>query len=143
MKVPRNTRMLTEPPASATGDIAFNLIVFFLVCASVQPDSGHRQEIPRSEEQEQQQEQQEKHINITLTRTTVSVNDRPVELDQLTPTLRNLLRGKPRPEDKVVVVRSAAEAPYHHWIDVTMKIEQAGGIVTIQREEEQIVQIPQ
>ena len=49
MRTVRTQKLLVEPPASATGDIAFNLIVFFLVCASVQPDSGRRQTVPRSE----------------------------------------------------------------------------------------------
>ena len=31
MKVRRKCKLLVEPPSSATGDIAFNLIVFFLV----------------------------------------------------------------------------------------------------------------
>ena len=56
----RSSNLLVEPPSSATGDIAFNLIVFFLVCASVQPDSGRRQVLPRSEETEQKQEKDNK-----------------------------------------------------------------------------------
>ena len=60
MRARRGRKFLVEPPASATGDIAFNLIVFFLVCASVQPDSGRHQTLPRSEEIDQQQEKMEK-----------------------------------------------------------------------------------
>ena len=58
MKERQRRKLLVEPPASATGDIAFNLIIFFLVCASVQPDSGREQVLPRSEKQEQEQKQQ-------------------------------------------------------------------------------------
>jgi hypothetical protein len=32
--------------------------------------------------------------------------------------------------------------PYHHWIKYTTLIEQAGGIITVLREEEQEVRIP-
>ena len=56
----RSSNLLIEPPSSATGDIAFNLIIFFLVCASVQPDSGRHQTLPRSEETEQHDERQDK-----------------------------------------------------------------------------------
>ncbi|MDG2214745.1 MAG: biopolymer transporter ExbD, partial [Verrucomicrobiota bacterium] len=45
----KRTKLLVEPPASATSDIAFILIVFFLVCASVEPDQGRAQTLPRSE----------------------------------------------------------------------------------------------
>ena len=53
----RRTRVLVEPPSHATGDIAFNLIVFFLVCASIQPDSGRPQTLPSAETVEENQQQ--------------------------------------------------------------------------------------
>jgi biopolymer transport protein ExbD len=125
-----------------TGDIAFNLIVFFLVCASSAPDSGRRQNIPRSETVPQQKEKSQ-HVEVQLTRTTMAINGDVVRPRDFVPQLRRLLAGKPRLEDRVVVVKSRPEVPYHHWITATSGIEEAGGIITIQREEEREVQIPQ
>ena len=51
MKI-RRQMLLTEPPASATSDIAFILIIFFLVCASVEPEEGRQQIIPKNEQDE-------------------------------------------------------------------------------------------
>ena len=51
MKIQRRP-LLVEPPSSAATDIAFILMIFFLVCASVQPGTGREQTIPRSEEEE-------------------------------------------------------------------------------------------
>jgi hypothetical protein len=34
------------------------------------------------------------------------------------------------------------DTPYFHWIDITSAIEKSGGLVTIQREEEQTVEVP-
>ncbi len=124
----------------ATGDIAFNLIVFFLVCASVQPDSGRKQTLPRSEEKSKQ-EQQTKNVEVLLTRTTAAINGDLVPQRQLLPRLKTLLANKPRPEDRVVVVKSRPDTPYAFWIEVTGVIEEAGGTVTIQREEERTVQV--
>lgn len=142
MKVRRSTRLLVEPSAVTTGDIAFNLIVFFLVCASSAPDSGRRQDIPRSE-QAPQQAQKAQHIEVQLTRTTMAINGDVVLIRDFAPRIRMLLAGKPRPEDRVVVVKSRPEVPYHHWIAATAMVEEAGGIITIQREEEREVQVPQ
>ncbi|MFO0870136.1 MAG: biopolymer transporter ExbD [Pirellulales bacterium] len=135
-----NKNLLVEPPTVATGDIAFNLIVFFLVCASVQPDSGRKQTLPRSEEKAKQ-EQQAKNVEVTLTRTTVSINGDLVPQREVPARLRSLLSGKPRPEDRVVVVKSRPDTPYAFWIDITGRVEEAGGTVTIQREEERTVQV--
>jgi biopolymer transport protein ExbD len=136
----RSNNLLVEPPSVATGDIAFNLIVFFLVCASVQPDSGRKQTLPRSEEKSKQ-EQQTKNVEVLLTRTTAAVNGDLVPQRQLLARLRTLLAGKSRPEDRVVVVKSRPDTPYAFWIEVTGVIEEAGGTVTIQREEERTVQV--
>lgn len=141
MKTRRETKLLVEPSAVTTGDIAFNLIVFFLVCASFQPDSGRRQDLPRSEPNKDQAQKTE-HIEVQLTRTTAAINGDVTRPRDFVPNLKRLLSGKARPEDKVVVVKSKPEVPYAHWIAVTAMIEEAGGIITILREEEREVQIP-
>jgi len=145
MKERRRRKLLAEPPASATGDIAFNLIVFFLVCASVQPDSGREQILPRSEQQ-QEKEKQAENIKVQLTRDTVYLNGslmRPSNFPgNFQAALGSALEKTTRQSDRVVVVKSEPETPYSHWITVTELIEQAGGVVTIQREEEQQITIP-
>lgn len=133
--------MLVEPPAHATGDIAFNLIVFFLVCASIQPDSGRPQTLPSSETVEDEKQQSE-NIEVALSRTAVLVNGDVTAKDRLQSRLRTLLAGKAAPDEKVVVVKSDSDTPYHHWIFVTSAIEDAGGVVTLQLEEERTVQVP-
>ena len=141
MKIRRNRKLLVDPPEAATGDIAFILIVFFLVCASVQPDQGREQNLPRSEEQEEKKNQT-KNPTVLIKRGEVDVNDQRIKLAELPLKMSELLRGKERPEDRIVVVKSAKDTPYHFWIDVTGQIEQAGGVITLQIEEEREVQVP-
>ncbi|MDE0736967.1 MAG: biopolymer transporter ExbD [Pirellulaceae bacterium] len=145
MKERRRRKLLAEPPASATGDIAFNLIIFFLVCASVQPDSGREQTLPRSEQQDEQQQPTE-NIEVQLTRDSVFLGDKlmlPADFPgNFREGLTRALSSATRQSDRVVVVKSKPETPYFYWITITEMIEQAGGVVTIQREEEQEVIIP-
>jgi biopolymer transport protein ExbD len=139
MKLSRNSnKMLIEPPSVATGDIAFNLLVFFLVCASTIPDKGRKQDIPNSDPKQQQTEQAQ-NIEVALTRTTASINGKPTGPTDFAAGLRQLLSVKTKPEDKVVVVKSAKDTPYDRWIEYTGYVEDAGGIVTLQLEEEQTV----
>ena len=139
MKQRNRRQLMVEPPASATGDIAFNLIIFFLVCASVQPDSGREQSLPRSE---QKSEEQSENIEVQLTRDRVMLNGSVLSQDDFKAGLKRALSGKARPEDRVVVVKSKPDTPYSHWILVTEMVERAGGIVTIQTEEVQEVVVP-
>ena len=140
----RESKLLVEPAAVATGDIAFNLIVFFLVCASTQPDTGKRQDLPRSE-QTKQVETKSQNIELALTRTrsVVTLNGDPVKTGELPARLRRLLQGKRRPEDRVVVVKSKPDVPYDHWIATTSLIQDLGASITIQREEERTVIVGQ
>lgn len=140
MRRRRESKLLIEPPASATGDIAFNLIVFFLVCAAVQPNSGRPQTLPRSEQTDQKNE--EKHIEVKLKRTSLLLNGNVIRPEQFVENLAKILASKPRPEDKIVVMQSEKDVEYQRWLEVTTMIEQAGGTLTIQREEERTVQVP-
>lgn len=132
------SKLLVEPAAVATGDIAFNLIVFFLVCASAAPDSGRKQSIPNSESKAQQTEQIQ-NLEVTIDRTGIAINAERIPITDFPSRIKRLMQGKTRPEDKIVVVKSDKNTPYHHWIAVTGQIEQAGGIITLQLEEERQV----
>lgn len=137
----RRQKVLVEPPAHATGDIAFNLIVFFLVCASIQPDSGRPQSLPSSESVEE--DKQTENIEVAISRSGVIVNGDVTPANQLLTRLKPLLAGKTNPEDKVVVVKSDSDTPYSQWIFVTSIIDDAGGMVTLQLEEERQITIPE
>jgi biopolymer transport protein ExbD len=136
MKVRRgNIHPHNEPPAVLLVDIAFNLLIFFVVCASTQPTSGRRQDIPGSEAKASATPQKNETIDVALTRTTATINGDRVRPPEFVPRLRELLKGRTRPEDRIVVVKSSADTPYAHWIDVTGWIEEAGGVITLQIEE--------
>ena len=138
----KRTKLLVEPPATATSDIAFILIVFFLVCASVEPDKGRAQVLPRSEP-EKEKEKQSQTIEVDLTRTAVILNGKfpPLTDEQFARAIALKLADKTRDEDKIVAVKSRKEVPYSHWMQVTGIIEDAGGVITLQIEEEQTVTV--
>ena len=141
MKSRRSTKLLVDVPAVASGDIAFNLIVFFLVCASTQPDTGRSQMLPKSDQTQQQQ--QDEHLTVALKRNAILVNGDPVKSSEVKARVKAKLAGKSRPDDRVVIVKADDDVPYHAWIEVTTQIEDAGGIITLQLEEERTVDVPQ
>lgn len=142
MKLERRLgKLLVEPAAVATGDIAFNLIVFFLVCASTQPDSGRRQDLPSSEKVKQEQKTENILVALSASDKIVTVNGDQVKTPEFPFRLARLLQGTTRPEDRVVVVRSDPNTPYLHWIAITTLIQDAGASITIQREEERTIAV--
>lgn len=119
-------------------DMAFNLLIFFVVCASTAPEKGRLQQLP-SASKEKTAEQKSENIEVTITRTTVSINNEKVAQSDFANKLKVLLAGKSRPEDKIVVVKSDNDTTYEMWITVTGEIERVGGLITIQLEEEKEV----
>ena len=130
-------KLLVEPPSTAAPDIAFILIVFFLVCASVQPDTGRPQDIPRSEETAEK-DQQSENLEVSLTEKTVMLNGSLVPIGNLGGKVKQLLAGKEAESDRVVIVKSSSETTYQRWITATTAIEKAGGIITIEMEQEEV-----
>ena len=107
MKLQRRVgKLRVEPAAVATGAIAFNLIVFFLVCASTQPDSGRRQDLPSSEKVKQEQKTENILIALSQSDKIVTVNGDQVKTPEFPALLARLLQGKAKPEDRIIVVRS-------------------------------------
>ena len=138
MKLQRRP-LLVEPPSSAATDIAFILMIFFLVCASVQPGTGREQTIPRSEEEEQTQKSN--NIEVSISPGAVVVDGEPIPTHRLRRKLEGMLAGKDKEEDRVVIVQSSPRTNYQHWVKVTSIIEKAGGIITLQLEKQQTISV--
>ena len=139
MKLKRG-KMLVDPPACASSDIAFTLIIFFLVCAAVQPDTGLSQALPKTEEKSEEREQS-KNLEVSITPSSIVLNGSPLQLPEFARRLSAELNKKTREQDKIVVVKSAPDTPYPIWINVSRTIDDAGGILTLELESERTIEV--
>lgn len=139
MKLQRG-KLLVDPPASASSDIAFILIIFFLVCAAVQPETGVAQVLPKTEEKKDKQDQS-KNLEVTITPTSIVLNGSPLQLPEFTQRITVALSQKTRDADKIVTVKSSPDTPYPVWIKVSQAIKQAGGILTLELESERVINV--
>jgi len=139
MKLQRG-KVLVDPPASASSDIAFILIIFFLVCAAVQPETGIAQVLPKTEEKKDKQEQS-KNLEVSITPTSIVLNGSPLKLPEFSQRLTAALSQKTRDADKIVTVKSSPDTPYPLWIEVSQTIKAAGGILTLELESERVINV--
>ena len=139
MKLTRG-QVLVDPPASASSDIAFILIIFFLVCASVQPETGLAQNLPQTETKEQKKDQS-KNLEVSITPTTIVLNGSPLQLPEFAERITAALATKTRDADRVVLVKSASDTPYDQWIRVSQAIDTAGGILTLELASERTITV--
>lgn len=139
MKLQRG-KLLVDPPASASSDIAFILIIFFLVCAAVQPETGVAQILPKTEEKKDKQDQS-KNLEVSITPTSIVLNGSPLALPEFTQRITASLKQKTRDADRIVTVKSAPNTPYPVWIRVSQAIKEAGGILTLELESDRIINV--
>ena len=139
MKLKRG-KLLVDPPASASSDIAFILIIFFLVCAAVQPETGIAQILPKTEEKTEKQEQS-KNIEVSITPNSIVLNGSPLKITEFPLKLNAALSKKTRDEDRIVTVKSAPNTPYPLWIKISQVIEQAGGILTLELASDRVINV--
>lgn len=132
MKLKRG-KLLVDPPTSASSDIAFILIIFFLVCASVQPETGLGQNLPKAEI-EPEKPNQSQNLEVSITPSSILINGNPMQLDAFRTRIATELAKKNREADKVVVVKSAPETKYEQWVAASQAIDEAGGTLTLEIE---------
>ncbi len=139
MKLNRG-KMLVDPPACASSDIAFTLIIFFLVCAAVQPETGMSQALPKTESKSEKRDQSQ-NLEVSITSSSIVLNGNPLNLENFTTSIAAELKKKTREADRIVVVKSAPDTPYPIWLGVSQAIDQAGGILTLELETEKTITI--
>ena len=139
MKLKRG-QVLVDPPASASSDIAFILIIFFLVCASVEPETGLAQNLPRTEAKEEKRDQSQ-NLEVSITPSSIVLNGSPLQLPEFRQRITAALAELQREADRVVVVKSAPDTPYDQWIRVSQAIDEAGGILTLELKSERTVTV--
>lgn len=138
MKIRRRGKLLVEVPAVATGDIAFNLIVFFLICAAPKPEGGRVQEFPKRDEETKQTEEK-KNIEVLLTanQRTVTLNERTYALAEFQRQLPQVIKSRPA-DGRVVFVKEEGNVPWEHYVRVSLFIQDAGGTPVLEIEETEV-----
>ena len=90
-------------------DLAFNLVIFFVVCASTDPESGRRQDIPRGAKDASATPQAAQQVIVSLTRATVTINGEITAINDLPAKLEPFLAKKTRPDERMVVLKSTKD----------------------------------
>jgi len=105
----------SEIPTASTGDIAFLLIIFFLVGTTFRAAQGLKVVLPNAQSTERIIKKRNTQ-NLWIDKTgRVSVNDNLVTIPAVTPVLTEKIIENP---DLVVVLQADKEVPYGYVTDV-------------------------
>ena len=113
MKLPRKGSD-SEIPTSSMADIAFLLIIFFMVTAVFSATKGLDFKLPKDEEQKQAEAEDAVFIKVNPD-SSITVDCKPMEVAEILPYLEPKLNRNP---EKPVILYTDAFAPYQAMIAV-------------------------
>jgi biopolymer transport protein ExbD len=113
VKLPRREAD-SEIPTASMADIAFLLIIFFMVTAVFSATKGLEFKLPKDDDKSQPDQEEAVFIKVNAD-STVLIDCRPVGLDEILPYLEPKLLRNP---EKPVILYTDAAAPYQAMISV-------------------------
>ena len=119
-------------PVASFSDIAFLLIIFFILATTLVKTQGFHTEFPQGEKSE---EPPKKTTTVQLHKGKITLNDEQVDLAKLKAALAELKLHTRAGDAKVVILEATGKADYQHYFEVMAAITRAGGTICIVREE--------
>lgn len=122
MKITRRT-VPAEIPTASMADVAFLLIIFFLVASFYSVTRGIQFSLPKSDEASLTAEPEAAVLIEIASTGALTVDSKPMPLPQLRGYVEPKLQRNPT---KSVILQTSMEAPYQAMTDVFDELRQAG-----------------
>jgi biopolymer transport protein ExbD len=116
-------------PTDSFSDIAFLLIIYFLVATSLVKIKSITADLPAGEKSTSTQTDTTPTINLRGSE--IFFNDKPLDLEALNVRLAALDFAKLEPAKRVVLLESAAGTPYQNYFQALAAISANGGVVAL------------
>ncbi len=128
----RKARGIPDIPVSSFSDIAFLLIIFFILTTTLTKEKGFTTDFPSGQVSAQSAK---KNPTVAVTGTEIRLNDQPVSHEQLTEKLQALKLGeKEKEEERLVILETEGSLSYQRYYGVMATIAQASGVVAVVKE---------
>jgi biopolymer transport protein ExbD len=120
-------------PVDSFSDIAFLLIIYFLVATTLVKVKSITADMPAGEKSNQAQS--EKTPIINLRGTEIFFNDKRASMDELNDRLAALKLAEQSTEKRVIMLESAKGTPYENYFQALAAISANNGVVALVEEE--------
>ena len=119
-------------PTDSFSDIAFLLIIYFLVATTLVKLHSIQADLPSGEKAEQAQSEKTPIVNLRSGQ--IFFNDKPVEMEALEERLAALDLAAQEPEKRVIMLETAKGTPYDLYFQALAAISANGGVVALVEE---------
>ncbi len=121
----------------AFADIAFLLIIFFILTTTFVVTAGRKMDIPSGSSSPSKIEQQQLTVNLTQDRIEYGEDNKRMDIEQLRSTLAAENFSTKEPEQRMVILDSRDDVAYERYYKVVMAITEAGGVLALVDETEE------
>ena len=129
MAIQRKPREDAEINVSSFADIAFLLIIFFILATTLVQNSGAKLDIPAGEQDATEQEEQWPTVSLTPDTIGWGQEGRPVSFEELRDLLADLDLPRLESDQRIVVLNTAPDVSYQRYFEVVLAINDAGGVL--------------
>ena len=123
-----------EIPTGSFSDIAFLLIIYFLVATTLVKVKSITADLPSGEKTSQTQSDKTPIIN--LRGDDIMFNDKKVDMASLNDRLAALELAQQEGDKRVILLESAQGTPYENYFQALAAISANGGVVALVEEED-------
>jgi len=132
MKVTRRQPPAPYIPFISLADIAWQIIIFFLIAATFVRGDALKLAVPGSTSE--LAGQQTNNVTVQASEESLAVNGQSVALKDLEARLASLLAGAKTDQDRIVIVSGADDLTFQRDADILYAVQKAGGTVLISDE---------
>lgn len=133
------TRQTAKDPEINVGsfaDIAFLLIIFFILTTQLVKPAGREMELPTGSEDKSQQSESQLTIRLDPGEIRWGKKADRVGFDDLRLALeKENFPGKTEDREKIVILDSSDDVPYQEYYEVVMAITESGGVLALLEQE--------
>ncbi len=129
-------RKTPEPhiPFISLADIAWQVIIFFLVASTFAMNHSLNLDMPAANEKQQANAQTAKTITVQATENQVMIDGKPVPLERLQARIAELLKGKKSEQDRAVIIEGKQDLTFQRDVEIMYAIQRAGGVLVMEEE---------
>lgn len=119
-------------PVASFSDIAFLLIIFFILTTTLTKEKGFTTDFPSGQVSVRAAQ---KTPTVAVSGNDIRLNDQPVSHEQLAQKLQALKLGaKQKDEERLVILETQGSLSYQRYYGVMATIAQASGVVAVVKE---------
>lgn len=123
-----------EIPTGSFSDIAFLLIVYFIIATTLLKVKSITADMPAGEKSTQSQSDKTPIVNLRGEE--IFLNDKPVDIVGLNERLAALELFDKEPKDRVIMLESARGTVYGNYFQAMASISANGGVIALVKEDE-------